>query len=94
MLARHSRPNRLPSARRLQSGMETREQRAKPLRLRYKIAYGVGHLQNDLTAAMWFSFMLVYFIDVVGLSTKEAGALLLLGQASGMKCCIAAPRPS
>ena len=52
-----------------------------PLKTRYKVAYGVGHLQNDLTAAMWFSFMLVFFIDVVGLSTQESGFLLLLGQA-------------
>ena len=52
-----------------------------PLRQRYKLCYGVGHLQNDLTAAMWFSYTLVYLEEVVGLSTQSAGALLLLGQA-------------
>lgn len=55
-------------------------QRHAKLKPRYKFAYGIGHLQNDLTASLWFSFLLTYFVEVIGLSTAESGALMLLGQ--------------
>ncbi|XP_016920293.2 major facilitator superfamily domain-containing protein 12-like [Apis cerana] len=45
-----------------------------------KIAYALGHIFNDLTAAMWFSYTLIYFQRVVLLEPIVAGALLLLGQ--------------
>lgn len=30
-----------------------------------KVCYGVGHVLNDLCAAMWFSYLLVFFHSVV-----------------------------
>ena len=45
-----------------------------------KIAYALGHIFNDLTAAMWFSYTLIYFQRVALLKPIVAGALLLLGQ--------------
>lgn len=45
-----------------------------------KIAYALGHIFNDLTAAMWFSYTLIYFQRVALLEPIVAGALLLLGQ--------------
>ncbi|XP_076237324.1 major facilitator superfamily domain-containing protein 12 [Calliopsis andreniformis] len=45
-----------------------------------KLAYALGHIFNDLTAAMWFSYTLIYFQKVALLQPITAGALLLLGQ--------------
>ncbi len=36
---------------------------------RYKLAYGVGHVYNDLCAAVWFSYTLLYLQVQVMLST-------------------------
>ncbi|CAL4108311.1 unnamed protein product, partial [Meganyctiphanes norvegica] len=50
-----------------------------------KLAYGVGHFFNDLCASMWFTYLLVFFDDVMELGGIAAGILLLVGQlADGM----------
>ena len=43
----------------------------------------VGHVLNDLCAAMWFSYLLVYFHQVLELNSTTAGYLLLAGQLTG-----------
>jgi Na+/melibiose symporter-like transporter len=43
-------------------------------------SYAVGHVLNDLSAACWFTYLLVYLQDVRGLSSSQAGAVLLAGQ--------------
>ena len=45
-----------------------------------KIAYGVGHVFNDMCASMWFTYLLVFFHFVVRLNNAYAGLLLLIGQ--------------
>ncbi|GAB1863351.1 Uncharacterized MFS-type transporter C19orf28 [Camponotus japonicus] len=45
-----------------------------------KLAYALGHVFNDLAAAMWFSYTLIYLQRVTLLEPVVAGALLLLGQ--------------
>lgn len=45
-----------------------------------KLAYALGHVFNDLAAAMWFSYTLIYLQRVALLKSVIAGALLLLGQ--------------
>ncbi|KYN02364.1 PREDICTED: major facilitator superfamily domain-containing protein 12-like [Cyphomyrmex costatus] len=45
-----------------------------------KIAYALGHIFNDLAAAMWFSYTLIYLQRVALLEPVIAGSLLLLGQ--------------
>ncbi|XP_076676797.1 major facilitator superfamily domain-containing protein 12 [Andrena cerasifolii] len=50
------------------------------VRASIKLAYALGHIFNDLTAAMWFSYTLIYFQRVALLRPITAGALLLLGQ--------------
>lgn len=45
-----------------------------------KFAYALGHVFNDLAAAMWFSYTLIYLQRVVLLEPIVAGALLLLGK--------------
>lgn len=45
-----------------------------------KFAFSVGHVLNDLTASMWFSYLLVFYHRVVTFSNPSAGYLLLIGQ--------------
>ena len=45
-----------------------------------KLAYGVGHVLNDLCASMWFSYTLLYMHKVAALNTVNAGLLILIGQ--------------
>jgi Na+/melibiose symporter-like transporter len=45
-----------------------------------KFAYSVGHVLNDLSASMWFSYLLVFYHRVVNFSNASAGYLLLIGQ--------------
>jgi len=42
--------------------------------------YGVGHVQSDLVATMWFAYLLVFLEQVVGLAKVNAGVLLTIGQ--------------
>jgi len=44
------------------------------------VAYSVGHSLNDLTAAAWFSYLIVYYQAVRGLSAGQAGIVLFVGQ--------------
>ncbi|KAK7591093.1 hypothetical protein V9T40_002706 [Parthenolecanium corni] len=49
------------------------------------LCYGVGHMLNDLTSAMWFSYLLLFLHYGLQFSNSEAGLLLLIGQvADGM----------
>ncbi|CAG7826359.1 unnamed protein product, partial [Allacma fusca] len=54
----------------------------KPMQLNFlkKIAIGSGHVYNDLVAGMWFSYLLVYMQNVMGLSPASSGYVMLLGQ--------------
>lgn len=44
------------------------------------VAYGVGHMLNDLTATCWFSFLLYYLTEIVNLDKHKAGYVMLSGQ--------------
>lgn len=44
------------------------------------LAYGVGHVLNDVCASMWFTYLLVFFHLVLEFSNSEAGLVLLVGQ--------------
>lgn len=41
--------------------------------------YGVGHVLNDITAACWFTYLLVFLTDI-GLSPQNAAIVMLSGQ--------------
>lgn len=43
-------------------------------------AYAVGHFSNDLCAAAWFTYVLYYIQNVVGLDPVIAGFAMLSGQ--------------
>ena len=45
-----------------------------------RIGYGMGHVLNDMCAAMWFTYLLIFFHKVLGFENVYAGALLAIGQ--------------
>ncbi|XP_012937909.1 major facilitator superfamily domain-containing protein 12 isoform X2 [Aplysia californica] len=47
-----------------------------------RMSYGVGHVLNDLTASMWFSYLLVFLHQVRNFPNLLAGNLMLIGQVS------------
>lgn len=53
---------------------------SRTLTWRLRLCYGVGHILNDLTASMWFTYLLVYLHKVIGFSSVNSGVLLLIGQ--------------
>ena len=53
---------------------------AEPLKLSVVWSYAIGHHLNDLCAATWFTYLLVYLEDEVGLSEITAGLVMLSGQ--------------
>lgn len=53
--------------------------------LRTRLAYSLGHVFNDLAAAMWFSYTLIYLQRIASLEPLTAGSLLLLGRSNEIK---------
>ncbi|CAG0885045.1 unnamed protein product [Darwinula stevensoni] len=47
---------------------------------RVKLAYGIGHVLNDLCASMWFTYLLLYFHFVLKFNNAYSGIILLIGQ--------------
>ncbi|KAG5879219.1 hypothetical protein JTB14_026717 [Gonioctena quinquepunctata] len=45
-----------------------------------KISFGLGHIFNDLCAAMWFSYTLFYLQVVLTIESGTAGILVMIGQ--------------
>lgn len=45
-----------------------------------KLAYGTGHVLNDICASMWFTYLLVFFHLVLGFDPTLSGVVLLIGQ--------------
>lgn len=45
-----------------------------------KVSYGVGHVFNDLCASMWFTYLLVYYENVLRFDSTVAGLILMTGQ--------------
>ncbi|KAL3670186.1 hypothetical protein V7S43_004501 [Phytophthora oleae] len=47
--------------------------------LRY-LAYGVGHVLNDMCASTWFSYLLVFLLHAVGMSPVDSAVVMFCGQ--------------
>ncbi|XP_011300736.1 major facilitator superfamily domain-containing protein 12 [Fopius arisanus] len=45
-----------------------------------KLAYGVGHILNDICASMWFTYLIVFFHYVLGFDPVFSGLVLFIGQ--------------
>ncbi|XP_078429898.1 uncharacterized protein LOC144701945 [Wolffia australiana] len=51
----------------------------RPLKRCTVLSYGVGHMLNDITAACWFTYLLLFLTDI-GLSPRNASIVMLSGQ--------------
>ena len=45
-----------------------------------KFGYATGHVMNDMCAAMWFTYTLLFFEKVLGINKDSAGTIMLIGQ--------------
>ncbi|XP_033750318.1 major facilitator superfamily domain-containing protein 12-like isoform X3 [Pecten maximus] len=54
----------------------------KNLSLCQRLLYSIGHVLNDLTASMWFSYLIIYFHQVKQFDNTLAGYLMMIGQIS------------
>lgn len=52
------------------------------LPLTQRLGFSIGHVLNDLTASVWFSYLIVYFHQVMNFNNNLAGYLMLIGQVS------------
>jgi len=50
------------------------------LSLSKKLGYGLGHVLNDLCASMWFTYLLLFFHQVLYFNNNYSGVILLVGQ--------------
>lgn len=50
------------------------------LPLSKRLAFGVGHVFNDICAALWFTYSLIFLQLVVEIGPTQAGGFLLLGK--------------
>ena len=50
------------------------------LKLSIRIAYGMGHIMNDICAAVWFSYTMLFLQVVLGMAPLLAGSMLLIGK--------------
>lgn len=60
--------------------LDTRLLQPKPCGPMQKFCYGLGHIFNDLCAAMWFSYTLFFFQIVLQIEPGTAGTLMMVGQ--------------
>ena len=44
------------------------------------LGYAIGHILNDMCEAMWFTYLLLFFHNVIQLSNFTAGMLVMVGQ--------------
>ena len=45
-----------------------------------KLGYATGHVLNDMCAAMWFTYTLLFFEKVLNIDKDSAGTIMLIGQ--------------
>lgn len=58
----------------------THQMRKSVLSRQTKLCYSLGHIENDLCASGWFSYLLVFLRTVLLFPSTSAGGLLLIGQ--------------
>ena len=45
-----------------------------------RLGYGMGHVLNDMLVTMWFSYFLLFLHNVIELSNRHAGSIIMIGQ--------------
>lgn len=56
------------------------DQMVSTISLWSKIGFGLGHVFNDLCAAVWFSYLLLFLKGAMSIPGTGAGAMMMLGQ--------------
>ncbi len=56
---------------------------ANLLKIHRKLAYATGNFLTVLAISLWFPYNVLFFHNVIGMSAKNAGHTVLLGQAGG-----------
>eukprot|EP00753_Platysulcus_tardus_P015246 PLAT4940.3.p2 GENE.PLAT4940.3~~PLAT4940.3.p2 ORF type:complete len:612 (+),score=198.54 PLAT4940.3:1294-3129(+) len=62
------------------SSRRRRKRLRRPLRRRQLVSFSVGHVLNDMCAACWFSYLLIFLENAVGLRSDQAGLVMFAGQ--------------
>lgn len=62
------------------SSMIVHTTKTKELSYFRRIAYGTGHVFNDLCASMWFTYFILFYHLVLQVQNSYAGLLVLIGQ--------------
>ena len=44
-----------------------------------KLGYGTGHIMNDMAAAMAFTYLMLFFQNVINLDPINSGLIILVG---------------
>jgi Na+/melibiose symporter-like transporter len=65
------------------NGEEFQHDDSKLLKIHRKLAYAAGNFLTVLAVALWFPYNITFFTKVVGLSSKNAGYVVLIGQVGG-----------
>ncbi|KAJ4711717.1 Major facilitator superfamily domain-containing protein 12 [Melia azedarach] len=63
----------------MDNDIENDDSSMKPVGRRSVLCYGMGHMLNDITAACWFTYLLLFLTDI-GLSSRGAASVMLSGQ--------------
>lgn len=45
-----------------------------------KLGFAFGHIDNDMSASLWFSYCLLFLTKVLEVDATEAGGLIMFGQ--------------
>lgn len=54
-----------------------------------KYGYGTGHIINDMSGSLWFSLLLLFYLDVIKIGPISAGIIMSVGQiASGVSTVV------
>lgn len=60
--------------------LEPQSEKELKMKLSQKLAYGVGHVLNDICSALWFNYCLLFFEVVLKMPATIAGGLICLGE--------------
>ncbi|CAN4110438.1 unnamed protein product [Withania somnifera] len=61
------------------TGTTVENDEAKPLGRWSVLAYGVGHVLNDITSTYWYTYLLLYLTSI-GIPAKQVASLAITGQ--------------
>ena len=51
-----------------------------PLKFRTKYGYGIGHIIAEMCMALWYSYLVLYYQQVIRINPINVGYIFLVGQ--------------